>query len=708
MSGPNSEPYNDVLAALFSARPRPPAVAVLQSDDDGTSPLAPRPSSMQHASRELRATFASSPRILTPTERLRPSTTQLSGERGSRLQWATPTTDHGFSPRPSPPRSPRTPRGSPRAGLAARALPPVASSAASVPPTTSLDASASQWSRLQRIVRRDNLVTGTFAAIRQAGVERVQSASIRRQKPAWWAPEPKQVKAIDEYDDQHDEKFRRARRINHALKTDQTSLSKDRRTMLAIYELSTHRYVERDAKAQVKTYAKREVKKKKWKLIDSIWGPRRKSGDAKDFYDTPHVKQIAFETDWALAVERMHLEKKAIRAAGGRMGPSDDPSQPVAPIDELKAAMLAHLDTINQCFICYAERTGDAFDISANSYLACVRDIEIVDNGVVGLRDADIQLIFDAANASSSKKDGFNSARALNRFEWLGVLVRLALVRHIETDDSETKLGLAEAVHRFFLSNVRPNVPLECFQDSNSFRADFCYTEDVDMALREHETSLRGLYHAIAHGSGAIGNALSSTKLMDLEEYMDFCHRIRIADAYTTLRDVRLNFLWSRMVVVDENSVKGRAATVQLRFEDFLEMLVRFAHRMALPTDDEIEARPDCAHAGEWLEQVAGPHNTGENAFKEARTRDFSEPLDQPIADKVRKFLDVLIYRVRASHTVEGPLTKRDIEGFLRAAPTSPAKKQQGGANSALELGEGEEEVEVVRSGGPISLTHNH
>ena len=84
------------------------------------------------------------------------------------------------------------------------------------------------------------------------------------------------------------------------------------------------------------------------------------------------------------------------------------------------------------------------------------------------------------------------------------------------------------AVHRFFLSNVRPNVPLECFQDSNSFRADFCYTEDVDMALREHETSLRGLYHAIAHGSGAIGNALSSTKLMDLEEYMDFCHRIRI------------------------------------------------------------------------------------------------------------------------------------------------------------------------------------
>ena len=54
---------------------------------------------------------------------------------------------------------------------------------------------------------------------------------------------------------------------------------------------------------------------------------------------------------------------------------------------------------------------------------------------------------------------------------------------------------------------------------------------------------------------------------------------------------------------------------------------------MALPTDDEIEATPDCAHAGEWLEQVVGSDDTGENAFKEARTRDFSEPLDRPMAD---------------------------------------------------------------------------
>ena len=55
-----------------------------------------------------------------------------------------------------------------------------------------------------------------------------------------------------------------------------------------------------------------------------------------------------------------------------------------------------------------------------------------------------------------------------------------------------------------------------------------------------------------------------------------------------------------------------------------------------------------------------------------------------------------------------GALTKRDIETFLRAAITSPTKKNQGNAGSALEPGEGDEEVEVVRSGGPISLTQEH
>ena len=105
------------------------------------------------------------------------------------------------------------------------------------------------------------------------------------------------------------------------------------------------------------------------------------------------------------------------------------------------------------------------------------------------------------------------------------------------------------------------------------------------MVFRKYETSLRNLFGAFAFGTGAIGDALLKIELMDLNEYMNLINRMEIIDPFVTLREVRLVFIWSRMVIVDETTIKGRSAILQLQFEDFLEAVVRFAHMMALPCD---------------------------------------------------------------------------------------------------------------------------
>ena len=58
-----------------------------------------------------------------------------------------------------------------------------------------------------------------------------------------------------------------------------------------------------------------QAKVKKWKLMESIWVPRRTTSAGKDFYDTPATKQAAFTADWEMASARMSLGKKIQRGS---------------------------------------------------------------------------------------------------------------------------------------------------------------------------------------------------------------------------------------------------------------------------------------------------------------------------------------------------------------------------------------------------------
>ena len=120
------------------------------------------------------------------------------------------------------------------------------------------------------------------------------------------------------------------------------------------------------------------------------------------------------------------------------------------------------------------------------------------------------------------------------------------------------KIPITPSVNAFFEDDLRPGVPPEALHDANSFRSDFCYIEETDQVLKRYESSLRNVYEAFAFGRGDMGNAVLTTKLLDHTELFELINKLDLIDPFITMRDVRFNFLASRMLVVDENSVKGR------------------------------------------------------------------------------------------------------------------------------------------------------
>ena len=162
---------------------------------------------------------------------------------------------------------------------------------------------------------------------------------------------------------------------------------------------------------------------------------------------------------------------------------------------------------------------------------------------------------------------------------------------------------------------------------------------------------------------------------------------------------VRLAFIWSRMLIVDEMSVKGRSSILQLGFEDFLEVIVRFAHIKAMPTEAEL-TESGLPHAGEFLAALS-ENPEAEAAFHDERTHEMCEKCDQPIEWKVRQFVLWLLFRARGGiGDPEAELSKKEAsrfqKGMVQAASRAEREARSPGSSSPGCM-DSEDEVELRR-----------
>ena len=102
----------------------------------------------------------------------------------------------------------------------------------------------------------------------------------------------------------------------------------------------------------------------------------------------------------------------------------------------------------------------------------------------------------------------------------------------------------------------------------------------------------------VSGGVGGTGRpGLRPKNLISLDRYKELSKRVGLLDADLSERDCALCFAWSRMVVVDGATEKGRARDTSLPIEGFLECLCRVATLKALPTDGELAAAGSGADA---------------------------------------------------------------------------------------------------------------
>ena len=163
-------------------------------------------------------------------------------------------------------------------------------------------------------------------------------------------------------------------------------------------------------------------------------------------------------------------------------------------------------------------------------------------------------------------EEKYNKKKALNRREWVQVIVQMAVMKYIlsgEVDDVST------AVQAFLVSDLAPNAdPCEC-TPPNETREYYCYNEEVDTVLRRHEEALRHLFNRACQLGGVTVAGGLTNKLISFPNYKDFIKAFDLIDADLTERDATLCFVWARMLTIDEQHEKSRIKWTHLSFEDF-------------------------------------------------------------------------------------------------------------------------------------------
>jgi hypothetical protein len=418
----------------------------------------------------------------------------------------------------------------------------------------------------------------------------------------------------------------------------------------AVAELSRSRYVapQRALKLHVATSARRAVADDvrsggvaAWRLEDSCWKDRPRNADSQSFYDDEAVFRRAFDLDWGLALRSHGLAEHIVchddgesddagssTAADSPRSGSPGSPRPGSPqripnvvvdmeadeITEVGQALWRHHRLIYSIFDVYAAMPSaagslDITRLEKKAYTRFVNDCRMPVRGSKRCGSSAFDQIFILVNAkdeSAPPKAGRatmtgsggggeaddqgagedDDTRALNRQEFMQILVRIAIVRFVLTKEEQ---DVSAAVERLFSQIIAPAMREVdgVAQDSNEFRRTACFTFDMSDMLKDCLSSIRAVFEVYANTLSHEANTNVNTR-MSLDEWLSLLHDTDLIDAEFSVKEAMLAFVWSRQLVVDERLHANRVKLLNLGFEDFMEALIRTSTMKALPTDDEL------------------------------------------------------------------------------------------------------------------------
>ena len=250
-----------------------------------------------------------------------------------------------------------------------------------------------------------------------------------------------------------------------------------------------------------------------------------------------------------------------------------------------------------------------------------------------------------AREALPSWAEGLPPQGSLYRYQFLQLLIKLAIARYVGVETEET----AEALEKLLADKVAPRLRAEARVDANAVRDSTLYTLEVEAVLRAQLPSLLSLFEAYAT-PGPTGAA----DLLALPAWLDVLQQLRLYDTDFTPREAVFAFLHSGMRVVDE--VKARHKLLHLTLLDFCEALVRVALVKKLPTPDLLRkaGKPSTPQGAGiyYLELVSAPSPSVYEGFLQAHI-DQGIISNNPIGMPPPKAVDYLLAVIAA--VVRGP-----------------------------------------------------
>ena len=455
---------------------------------------------------------------------------------------------------------------------------------------------------------------------------------LRREAPVWWKAPEYALTAADAFDTRAAAHSGRAARTSVALRMEETNLRKSTAFRDTLTEMRRNRYYTDEALVKEAPVVRAPQAKKQPPPTPapaaapfdpmSFWGPRVARADSNALVDTEDVRTRRFGCDWRMLL-KMGIAKVIMREDGGDddendgSGDADGDGVP-DEVEECEAALLPFHELIAAIFSFYCSLGSDMSAMGMNEWSEFISDFRIADKRSKFLKKRDLDMLFvtvDAQAALYAKRNGGGRSggggsggggrgqtlKVIGRVEFVHALIRVAIARYVRSgllDD------VSEALHKFLSVDLAPLADRAVIVDSNRFRRQRAYLEDATTVLALNEPSLRAIFDAL---TAACGPAMHSKKLVALPAWLQFARAIGLIGVDVSQRDATLAFAFSRMIVVDNQTLSGWLEDTCLPFESFCEALCRMAVLKALPTAQEIaeaeeeEARKDAGSFFKWL-----------------------------------------------------------------------------------------------------------
>jgi len=404
-----------------------------------------------------------------------------------------------------------------------------------------------------------------------------------------------------------------------------------------------------------------------------VWAPRKRDSDARSFYSSGRVFGRAFAVDWS----RCNTERFR-----GMVAKDDDggAAQGDTELAEVRAVLAARAPLIYAMFsyYCVASEGFDRYVMGESGFGRLVGDARLADASSRSCKLSDLDTVFISTNyedrtTSSLEARRLNDAnpdRALMRFEFLQLLVRLAVAKYVRDERCELR-DVSEALELLFSEVLEPRLPPEARHAPDAFRRRRLYTRGASDVFARNEASLRAVFEIYAAGADELV-VTSEGRLMSDDEWEQLLVDVGLLEqqlgAAFGRREAALCFVWAQTFVTDEQ--KRRQKLTHLRYEDFLEAVARVTTFKPLPTAEQLRAHKAGSAAHFFRQAEQGLHE-GRALLKPVDWRE-EEQRDESLVEKLEMLLSIILERL--DEDKDGAISKKDLASRRKAL----ANKQKG------------------------------